>query len=124
MTALQQSEQQLVQLCSRSSAPVGFDWSLIITVLMPILVELLSGCLSRRTTEEIAAGLKSPGLLERVAIRRAVRIAAQESDRVPAHPRDQAHVAACVCSALQAADAGAITAALEEGRTLSDFLML
>jgi hypothetical protein len=41
--------------------------------MIPILIDLLEQCMDDRTTDEIKAGLRDPGVIEILAIRRAIR---------------------------------------------------
>lgn len=71
------------------------------TILLPILLDFLEKCMDDRTEGEILAGMRSPGAIETIALRRAVRKGFPELKRIDR----RAKVADAVATLASATDA-------------------
>ena len=69
--------------------PVGFDPASLLTIVLPILTEMLSGCMSQRGRRSVEQRLENPDVWTRIAMNRAIRRGSRESGiRVTERERD------------------------------------
>ena len=69
--------------------PVGFDPASLLTIVLPILTEMLSGCISQRGRRSVEQRLENPDVWTRIAMNRAIRRGSRESGiRVTERERD------------------------------------
>jgi hypothetical protein len=74
--AVRRAESQLAIAAATPDAK-AIGWEVLIGPILEAAISAISGCL--RSREQLAAGLANPGILERAALRRAVRSELQAS---------------------------------------------
>jgi hypothetical protein len=74
--AVRRAESQLAIAAGTPDAK-AIGWEILIGPILEAAISAISGCL--RSREQLAAGLANPGILERAALRRAVRSELQAS---------------------------------------------
>lgn len=88
MSVIQELESRVVKNMG-AREPAGMDWSVLVEKLLPILTDLLSGCLIRKTKDQLSDQLEegSGNFWNRYAMRRALRQVAKEEnlDLEPVH---------------------------------------
>jgi len=100
--------------------PVGFDPASLLTIVLPILTEMLSGCMSQRGRRSVEQRLENPDVWTRIAMNRAIRRGSRESGiRVTERERD------IVRDGLQSFSAsGGMADVLDEVSQNSEWVML
>ena len=100
--------------------PVGFDPASLLTIVLPILTEMLSGCMAQRGRRSVEQRLENPDVWTRIAMNRAIRRGARESGiRVTEWERD------VVRDGLQSfSSSGGMTDVLDEVSQNSEWVML
>ena len=100
--------------------PVGFAPASLLTIVLPILTEMLRGCMSPRGRRSVEQRLENPDVWTRIAMNRAIRRGSRESGiRVTERERD------IVRDGLQSFSAtGGMADVLDEVSQNSEWVML
>ena len=80
MTRCEQCQDGLENALEQSSEKWGFDILSLLTVLMPILMDLLGQCGKQASQEQVLDTIQQGGLLARYQMRRAVKRANEEGN--------------------------------------------
>lgn len=114
MSVAQELESRVVaNLESSDPSPVGFNWAILISTLLPVLTDLLSGCLSKRGPDAVSEQLSkgSSSFWNRYAVRRAMRQATKELGIKKINSMDCCEM---VLSQLETVDAAALVAEIDD----------
>ncbi len=99
---------------------VGFDLSGLLPILLPIIIEMMSGCMNSRGRATVEERLANPDVWTRIAIRRATRMACRQCGVHPTYAERDAIVAGCI----DCGKSGTIAKVLDEVDDNNDWLMI
>jgi hypothetical protein len=74
--------QNLVMTSANSKeGAFGFDFSMLLAAILPILLDQLQACLPQQDNQELATQMASKSLLTQIVVRRSMRSALREADQ-------------------------------------------